>query len=71
MINYIPNIKEINLSNNDIGINGITDIVSYLPIMQQSKDLRNKLKLDLRNNYIDHTTRSKLFNKYYYYGLII
>ena len=70
-IKKLPNIKEINLSNNDIGINGITDIVSYLPIMQQSKDLRNKLKLDLRNNYIDHTTRSKLFNKYYYYGLII
>lgn len=70
-IKELPNIKEINLSNNDIGINGITDIVEYLPIMQQSKDLRNKLKLDLRNNYIDHTTRSKLFNKYYYYGLII
>ena len=70
-IKKLPNIKEINLSNNDIGINGITDIVSYLPIMQQSKDLRNKLKLDLRNNNIDHTTRSKLFKKYYYYGLII
>ena len=70
-IKKLPNIKEINLSNNDIGINGITDIVSYLPIMQQSKDLRNKLKLDLRNNYIDHTTRIKLFKKYYYYGLII
>lgn len=70
-IKKLPNIKEINLSNNDIGINGITDIVSYLPIMPQSKDLRNKLKLDLRNNYIDHTTRSKLFKKYYYYGLII
>jgi Ran GTPase-activating protein (RanGAP) involved in mRNA processing and transport len=60
----LPNIKEINLSNNDIGSNGITDIASYLTIMPQ-------LKLDLCNNYIDRITRSKLFKKYNYYGLTI
>ena len=60
----LPNIKEINLSNNDIGSKGITDIASYLTIMPQ-------LKLDLCNNYIDQTTRSTLFKKYNYYGLTI
>lgn len=60
----LPNIKEINLSNNDIRINGITEIVEYLPIMPQ-------LKIDLCNNYIDQTTRRQLFRKYYYDGLII
>ena len=61
-IKELPNIKEINLSNNHIGINGITDIVEYLPIMPQ-------LKLDLCNNYIDRATRIKLSKKYY--GLTI
>jgi Leucine-rich repeat (LRR) protein len=46
----LPNIKEINFSNNNIGINGIMDIVSYLKIMPQ-------LNLDLSNNNIDETTR--------------
>ena len=63
-IKKLPNIKKINLSNNYIGINGITDIIEYLTIMPQ-------LKLNLCNNNIDRITRSKLFKKYYYYGLII
>jgi Leucine-rich repeat (LRR) protein len=49
----LPNIKEINFSNNYIGINGIIDIVSYLKIMPQ-------LNLDLSNNNIDETTRRLL-----------
>jgi Leucine-rich repeat (LRR) protein len=61
-IKELPNIKEINLSNNNIGIKGITEIVDYLPIMPQ-------LKLDLCNNYIDRATRIKLSKKYY--GLTI
>lgn len=60
----LPNIKKINLSNNDIRINGITAIVEYLTIMPQ-------LKIDLCNNYIDQTTRRELFRKYYYDGLTI
>lgn len=58
----LPNIKEINFSNNNIGINGIIDIVSYLNIMPQ-------LNLDLSNNNIDKTTRRLLFK--YRHRLII
>ncbi len=49
----LPNIKKINFSNNNIGINGIIDIVSYLKIMPQ-------LNLDLSNNNIDEKTRRLL-----------